>query len=121
MLVQLRWLAAGETIGYGRAGIAQQAMHLAIVSVGYADGLPREVGKNGYALYLHGHPAPIIGNVCMDMCMVDVTSIPAVREKDEVVVFGRQPRVQDLAQAADRIPYEILTGISARVQRLYIT
>ena len=118
---QLRWLAAGETIGYGRAGIAQEAMHLAIVSVGYADGLPREVGKNGYALSIHGHPAPIIGNVCMDMCMVDVTSIPAVREKDEVVVFGRQPTVQDLAQAASRIPYEILTGISARVQRLYIT
>lgn len=118
---QLRWLKAGETIGYGRAGIAREAMHLAIISIGYADGLPREVGKNGYALYIHGQAAPIVGHVCMDMCMVDVTDIPAIREKDEVIVFGDQPRVQALASAADRIPYEILTGISARVQRIYIT
>lgn len=118
---QLKWLQAGETIGYGRAGTAARAMHLATISIGYADGLPRDVGKNGYALYIHGQAAPIVGKVCMDMCMVDVTDIPTIREKDEVVVFGKQPSVQALAKAADRIPYEILTGISARVQRVYIT
>jgi len=116
---QLKWLNPGETIGYGRAGKVSRPTHLATVSIGYADGLPRIIKGSHYRVYIQGQPAPIIGHVCMDMCMVDVTDIPEVQYKDEVIIFGESPSVESLAAATDRIVYEILTGISTRVQRLY--
>lgn len=116
---QLKWLKPGDTIGYGRAGTVSRPTHLATVSIGYADGLPRSIKGNHYRVYIQGQPAPIIGHVCMDMCMVDVTDIPEVQYKDEVIIFGKSPSVESLALATDRIVYEILTGISTRVQRLY--
>lgn len=116
---QLKWLEPGDTVGYGRVGKIARRTRLATISIGYADGLPRKIDPSLYQVHIHGKPAPILGNVCMDMCMVDVTDIPQVQYKDEVVIFGELPRVEDLALASDRIAYEILTAISTRVQRLY--
>ncbi|MBX2870587.1 MAG: bifunctional UDP-N-acetylmuramoyl-tripeptide:D-alanyl-D-alanine ligase/alanine racemase [Saprospiraceae bacterium] len=116
---QLKWLEPGDTVGYGRVGKLTRRTRLATISIGYADGVPRKIDPRLYQVYIHGQPAPILGRVCMDMCMVDVTDIPKVQYKDEVVIFGDKPSVEDLAAASDRIVYEILTAISTRVQRLY--
>ncbi|NRB46140.1 MAG: bifunctional UDP-N-acetylmuramoyl-tripeptide:D-alanyl-D-alanine ligase/alanine racemase [Saprospiraceae bacterium] len=116
---QLKWLEPGDTVGYGRLGKITRRTRLATISIGYADGLPRRIDPGVYQVRIHGQPAPILGNVCMDMCMVDVTDIPEVQYKDEVIVFGTLPKIEDLAGASDRIVYEILTAISTRVQRLY--
>jgi len=116
---QIKEVAKGETIGYSRKGIAEQAARIATISIGYADGLLRLAGNGNYSLSIHGQLAPIIGNVCMDMCMVDVTHIPAAQVGDEVVVFSDQPSVGDLAKALHTIPYEVFTNISKRVKRVY--
>ena len=116
---QLKWLEPGETVGYGRVGKITRRTRLATISIGYADGLPRQIDPDLYQVRIHGQAAPILGNVCMDMCMVDVTDIPEVQYKDEVILFGERPKVEDLARASNRIAYEILTAISTRVQRLY--
>ena len=116
---QLKWLEPGATVGYGRRGKITRRTRLATISIGYADGLPRHIDSEIYQVRIHGQRAPILGNVCMDMCMVDVTDIPEVQYKDEVIIFGELPKVEDLAKASDRIVYEILTAISSRVQRLY--
>lgn len=116
---QLKWLEPGRTVGYGRVGKITRRTRLATLSIGYADGLPRQIDPSLYQVRIHGQAAPILGNVCMDMCMVDVTDIPEVQYKDEVIIFGQLPRIEDLARASDRIAYEILTAISTRVQRLY--
>ncbi|MCP3932624.1 MAG: bifunctional UDP-N-acetylmuramoyl-tripeptide:D-alanyl-D-alanine ligase/alanine racemase [Bacteroidetes bacterium] len=116
---QIKSLDKGETAGYSRLGRASQAMRIATISVGYADGLPRSAGNGNYELSILNHKAPIVGNVCMDMCMVDVTNIPQVQEGDEVIVFGKNHRVEGLAESTGTIPYEIFTGISQRVKRIY--
>ncbi len=116
---QLKWLEPGDTVGYGRMGKITRRTRLATISIGYADGLPRKIDARLYQVLIHGQSAPILGSVCMDMCMVDVTDIPEVKYKDEVIIFGELPKVEDLAAASDRIAYEILTAISTRVQRLY--
>jgi len=117
---QVRKLDAGETVGYGRVGRLPQAGRIATVSIGYADGLPRSVSNGRYALSIHGRRAPIIGSVCMDMCMVDITHIPEAQEGDEVLVFGDDPHVQELAEAMGTIPYEVFTSVSPRVSRIYV-
>jgi len=119
-VAQLRSLPAGESVSYGRKGILLRDSRIATLSIGYADGLPRAAGLGRYALLLHGQQAPIVGAVCMDMCMVDVTDIPQVREGDAAIVFGKDPTVGQLAAVAGTIPYEILTGISGRVHRVYV-
>lgn len=116
---QLKWLEPGDTVGYGRVGKITRRTHLATISIGYADGLPRKIDSRLYQVFINGQAAPVLGHVCMDMCMVDVTDIPKVKYKDEVVIFGNLPKVEELAAASDRIAYEILTAISTRVQRLY--
>ena len=117
---QIKQLKAGDTVGYGRVGKIERPSRLATVSIGYADGLPRSAGNGRYALIIHGKKAPIIGSVCMDMCMADISDIPEAAEGDEVLVFGAEPTVEDLARCDQTIPYEILTRISARVKRVYI-
>ncbi|MDW8419587.1 MAG: bifunctional UDP-N-acetylmuramoyl-tripeptide:D-alanyl-D-alanine ligase/alanine racemase [Chitinophagales bacterium] len=115
---QIKHIRKGETVGYGRAGKAAKDKTIATVGIGYADGYSRRLGNgNGYML-VNGHRAPTIGNVCMDMTMLDITGIPAC-EGDEVIVFGKELPVTELAAAAQTIPYEILTGISPRVKRIY--
>ena len=115
---QIKHLKKGATIGYGRLGIAEKEMTIATLPVGYADGYRRSFGGGRARVSLNGQVARTIGNICMDMTMIDVTGIPA-RRGDEVVLFGEQPDIRELATCADTIPYEILTSISPRVRREY--
>ena len=117
---QVKQLPAGATIGYNRSGKATRPMRLATVTVGYADGLPRAAGNGRCALRVHSQKAPIVGDVCMDMCMIDVTHIPEAREGDPVTIFGEGAPVEAWAQQLQTIPYELFTGISTRVKRVYI-
>ena len=130
VITQVKHVPAGETIGYNRKGCAGKDTVIAIVPVGYADGLNRRLGNGRGNLFIHGKPAPIIGNVCMDLTMVDVTGISdtgygirdtgfGIREGDEVIIFGDQHPVAELAREIGTIPYEVLTGISRRVKRIY--
>ncbi len=116
---QIKTLAAGETVGYNRNGPVTRPSRIATISIGYADGLLRLAGNGRYSVAIHGRLAPTIGNVCMDMTMVDVTNIPEAREGDEVEVFGGQAPVQQLAACLQTIPYEVFTNISERVKRVY--
>jgi alanine racemase len=117
---QLKQIPAGETVGYGRLDPADNPRTLATVTAGYADGLPRAAGRGRYHLYWHGQAAPIIGQVCMDMCMVDVTHLPEVRVGDAMVIFGEKAPVSEMAQLLQTIPYELFAGIATRVKRVYI-
>ena len=117
---QVRQLQAGATIGYNRRGRVGKTMRVATVTVGYADGLPRAAGNGRCALRVREKEAPIIGDVCMDMCMIDVTHIPGAREGDAVEVFGDATPATIRAQQLHTIPYELFTGISMRVKRVYI-
>lgn len=120
-VAQIRDLLPGATVGYGRRGSLPEGGRIAVLSIGYADGLPRAVGRGRFAPLIHGRPAPIVGEVCMDLCMVDVTHIPAVRPGDTALFFGPELPVEELARAAGTIPYEILTGIGSRVHRRYLS
>jgi alanine racemase len=115
---QIRHVKAGESIGYSRKGVVQQDSVIATVRIGYADGYSRILGNGRGKMLVAGNPAPVIGNVCMDMTMLDITGIDA-EEGDDVVVFGEEPSVTDVAAWADTISYEILTNISQRVKRVY--
>lgn len=116
---QIKNLQKEETVGYNRSGKIDKPRRIATISVGYADGLLRGAGNGRFSVWVGNQLAPIIGNVCMDMSMIDVTNIPGAEEGDEVVIFGRQPRVEDLAKCLDTIPYEIFTNVSKRVKRVY--
>ena len=94
-------------------------MKIAIIPVGYADGLNRKLGNGKGKLWINGNPASIVGDICMDMCMVNITGL-TVEEGDEVIVFGESYPVGDFAKDLDTIPYEVLTSISQRVKRGYI-
>jgi len=119
-IAQIREVPKGETVGYNRKGVVNRNSRIATVRIGYADGYSRALGNgNGY-MWLKGKKAPVIGNVCMDMTMIDVTDIPEAMEGDEVEVLGKQVPVQELAQATGTIAYEIMTGISQRVKRIYV-
>lgn len=116
---QIKEVKATETIGYNRSGKIGQNKRIATINIGYADGLLRKAGNGNYAVTVQGQKAPIIGNVCMDMCMIDISHIPQVKIGDEVIIFGDDPSVVDLANCLDTIPYEVLTSISNRVKRIY--
>jgi alanine racemase len=116
---QIKSVKAGETVGYNRNGPVEQPTRIATISIGYADGFLRLAGGGRYAVYLHGRLAPTIGNVCMDMSMIDVSQIPEAREGDVVEIFGEQHPVQQLAKVLQTIPYEVFTNISERVKRVY--
>jgi len=94
-------------------------MSIATVAIGYADGLSRRLNNGVGTMMVRGKSVPIIGNVCMDMTMLNITDVPDVVEGDEVIVFGENPSILNIAKAAGTIPYEILTGISQRVKRIY--
>ncbi len=117
---QIKNVAAKETIGYGRKGKAKKSMRIATISIGYADGLMRSAGNEKFSVLIQGKLAKIIGNVCMDMCMVDVSKIPEAAVGDDVIIFGKQPTVEELAIAMQTIPYEIFPIISNRVKRIYL-
>lgn len=117
-IAQIKQIPAGETVGYGRSGKANEAKTIATVSIGYADGLRRSLSNGHGRMLVNGKFAPIYGKVCMDMTMLDITGIKA-REGDEVIVFGDGYSLFDFARDLDTIPYEVLTGISRRVKRVY--
>jgi Alr-MurF fusion protein len=117
-IAQLKQLQTGETIGYSRKGVATKDTKTATVRIGYADGYPRNLSNGKGKMYINGNIAPVIGNICMDMTMLDVTGLD-VSVGDEVIVFGEAPTVSNLATWADTISYEILTNISQRVKRVY--
>lgn len=119
-IAQIRKVKAGDTIGYGRKGQVHRDSLIATVRIGYADGYGRELGNGRGHMFLHEKLAPVIGNVCMDMTMIDVTDIPGAKEGDEVEIFGKNLPVQQVAQLAGTIAYEIMTGISQRVKRVYL-
>lgn len=121
---QVKFIKSNETVGYNRAGKLYRDTFIAIVPIGYADGLNRKLGNGAGRLYIHGKPAPIVGNICMDLCMVDITDILEkgvinVQEGDEVIVFGDEYPLTLLASDLGTIPYEILTSLSHRVKRVY--
>ena len=116
---QVKRIKKGDSVGYGRVGRAESATTIATLAIGYADGYPRSLGKGVGEIVIRGHAAPVIGNVCMDMTMVDVTHIQGVAEGDEAVVFGYQLPIQKVAAMAQTIPYEILTNTSERVKRVF--
>lgn len=116
---QVRTVPAGEPISYGCTGAADSDREIAVIPVGYADGLRRELGNGRGALFIRGRRVPIAGTICMDMCMVDVTGLN-VRTGDEAEVFGNNIPVEEIAEMCKTIPYEILTSIPARVKRVYV-
>ncbi|MBQ1214251.1 MAG: alanine racemase, partial [Tidjanibacter sp.] len=119
-IVQIKQLAEGESVGYGRAGVISAPTTIATIPIGYADGLDRRLGCGGWSVCIGGQMAPIVGRVCMDSCMVDVTNIPC-HEGDEVVIFGGEGgSVVDMAEKLGTIPYEIMTSVSRRVKRIYV-
>ena len=121
-IVQIKRLPAGDTVGYGRAGVLTRPTVTATVPIGYADGLDRHLGCGRWAMRVAGRPAPIVGRVCMDSCMIDVTDIPGVAEGDEAVVFSAAEGndLETMARVLDTIPYEIMTSVSGRVKRIYL-
>lgn len=116
---QLKRISKGETVSYNRRGLATADSLIATVRIGYADGYSRRLGYGNGKMLVHGRLAPVIGTVCMDMVMIDVTHIPNVHEGDDVIVFGKGLPVQQVAGWMDTIPYEVMTGISQRVKRVY--
>jgi alanine racemase len=118
-VAQLKQLHPGDSVSYNRRGRVQQESLIATIRMGYADGYPRRLGNGVGKVWIGGQLLPVIGTVCMDMFMVDVTALPSVKEGDEVIIFGKELPVQQLAEWAGTIPYEIMTGISQRVKRVY--
>lgn len=117
-ILQIRNVAAGETVGYSRKTLLTRPSRIATLPIGYADGLDRHLGNGVGEVVINGRRAPIVGNVCMDACMVDVTDVQA-EEGDDVWVFGEALPISEVASKLGTIPYEILTSISNRVKRVY--
>lgn len=118
VISQIRNVKKGETIGYGRKGKVTKNMRIATIAIGYADGFSRIFSNGNGEVMLNGQMAKVIGNVCMDMTMIDISNIEA-EEGDTVIIFGEKPTISDLAKKAKTIPYEILTNVSDRVKRVY--
>ena len=117
-ILQIHEYEADETVGYGRHGVLKRHSRIAAIPIGYADGLDRHLGNGVGEVWVNGLRAPIVGNICMDICMIDVTDIPC-HEGDRVEIFGEHIPVQEIASRLDTIPYEVLTSISTRVKRVY--
>lgn len=118
-ILQIKTLKSNDSVGYGRKEVLDHDARIATIRIGYADGLSRQFGNRVGKVLINGAYAPIIGDVCMDLCMVDVTGIDA-KEGDEVVIFGEGLSVVELAESIGTIPYEILTSVSPRVKRVYV-
>ncbi|MDA8896185.1 bifunctional UDP-N-acetylmuramoyl-tripeptide:D-alanyl-D-alanine ligase/alanine racemase [Bacteroidia bacterium] len=118
-VTQIKEVPAGDGIGYGRRSSSEQARTIAILPIGYADGLMRALNnKNKGRVHINGQIAPIVGNICMDMCMVDITNLD-IEVGDEAELFGNHISIQEVAEICQTIPYEILSRISTRVKRVY--
>ena len=118
LISQIRTIPKDDSVGYGRRFIAKKESKIATIPIGYADGISRHLGNNVGYVMINLKKAPIIGSICMDMLMVDVTDVEC-KEGNTVIVFGEQPTVKEIAKLLDTIPYEILTSISQRVKRIF--
>ncbi len=118
-ILQIREVPSGDSIGYSRKTILKRDSRIAAIPIGYADGLDRHLGNRGCYCLVNGKKADYVGNICMDVCMIDVTDIDC-KEGDQVEIFGDNLPVTVLSDALGTIPYEVLTGISGRVQRVYV-
>jgi alanine racemase len=118
-IAQLKQVKKGETVSYNRRGVVKRDSIIATVRIGYADGYSRGFGNGTGKMLINGKMAPVIGTVCMDMTMLDVTDIEGVSEGDEVIIFGSKLPVQGVAKWISTIPYEIMTSVSQRVKRIY--
>lgn len=118
VILQIQDVPAGDSIGYSRRTFVNRDSRVAVLPIGYADGLDRHLGNGQGQVVINGQRCPILGNVCMDICMVDVTDIEA-KEGDPVIVFGEELPVWEISEKLNTIPYEILTSISTRVKRVY--
>jgi len=117
-ILQIKHIKAGETVGYGRKGHFDHDATIATIRIGYADGISRQFGNGVGVVLVNGHQVSIVGNICMDLTMIDVTGIE-VKEGDIVTIFGENLPVTDLAKKINTIPYEIFTSISNRVKHIY--
>jgi alanine racemase len=118
IISQIRTISKDESVGYGRRFIAPDTTKIATIPIGYADGIRRSWGQGVGYVTIQGKQAKIIGSICMDMLMVDVTHIDC-KEGQMVIIFGRNPTVNFIAKQLNTIPYEILTSISQRVKRVF--
>jgi alanine racemase len=118
-IAQLKHIRKGESVSYNRRGVVDRDSVIATIRVGYADGFSRQFSNGVGWMLVKGHLAPVIGSVCMDMTMIDVTDIADVKEGDDVVIFGSALTVQQVAAWIRTIPYEVMTGVSQRVKRIY--
>lgn len=117
-ILQIKTIPAGDTVGYSRKGTLTRESRIAMIPIGYADGFDRRLGnRNGYVM-INGHKCPTVGNICMDVCMVDVTDATC-EEGDPVIIFGEELPVTVLSDILGTIPYEIITSVSTRVKRVY--
>ena len=117
-ILQLRHVPKDETVGYSRKGVLTRDSVIAAIPIGYADGLSRHLGRGACYCLVNGQKAPYVGNICMDVAMIDVTGIPC-SEGDSVEIFGEQLPATVLSDVLDTIPYEVLTAVSGRVKKVY--
>ena len=117
-ITQIKTIKKGESVGYNRNYFPDKSIKIGIIPIGYADGIDRRLGNNNYEVLIKGKRHPIVGNVCMDMCMIELKD-DSIKEGDRVTIFGKGLHVEEIAQKLDTISYEILTGISSRVKRVY--
>ena len=120
-IAQIRRVKKGESVGYGRSRLLEKDTTIATIRIGYADGFPRSLGNGRGTVLIRGIAYPTIGNVCMDMTMINLGDDDQIQVDEDVLVFGREHSITTIAQQAHSIPYEIMTGISVRVPRIYLS
>ncbi len=118
VIISIKEWEAGTTIGYNRRGVLRRKSRIATIPIGYADGLNRHLGNGHASVLVNGHRCPTVGNICMDICMIDVTDVDC-SVGDEVEIFGKNLSVMELADVLGTIPYEVLTSVASRVKRVY--
>ncbi len=119
-IIAIKDWSANDTIGYGRRGVLEGNSRIATIPIGYADGLDRHLSNRRYSVWVNGVRCPIVGNICMDACMVDITDAPTETTiGSDVEIFGEHISVNEMAQTLDTIPYEVLTSVAPRVKRIY--
>jgi alanine racemase len=116
---QIKHVDKDQTVGYSRKGKLERDTKIATIPIGYADGFGRQLGNGKHGVYINGKFCKTVGNICMDMCMIDITDIDC-SEGDEVIIFENVEQINALAKALDSISYEVLTSVSARVKRVYV-
>jgi Alr-MurF fusion protein len=119
VISQIKYVKSSETVGYGRRGALERDTKTATIAIGYADGFDRRFSGGVGEVLIQGQRCKVVGNVCMDMTMVDITDVPHVQEGDEVIIFGKDLTIMELAKKINTIPYEILTSVSERVKRVF--